>query len=145
MQGNCRNIYKAARLAAGLTQERAAEMMSLSVDSLVCNKEVRKMEEMTGKITAKGLALLAAIDAGLCPVAENGTIDETIFERFWTHFEKNLVEYFKNNPNYPIKMFDHKTEDESYKRYKHRCYRNLILKALLFFILGLFCGRLLKL
>ncbi|MGN0985715.1 MAG: helix-turn-helix domain-containing protein [Candidatus Enterenecus sp.] len=34
MQSNCRNIYKAARLAAGLTQERAAEMMSISVRSL---------------------------------------------------------------------------------------------------------------
>lgn len=34
MQGICRNIYKAARLAAGLTQERAAEMMSISVRSM---------------------------------------------------------------------------------------------------------------
>ena len=28
-------------------------------------------------------------------------------------------------------------EDESYKRYKHRQYRNLILKSLLAFMLGL--------
>lgn len=34
MQQSCRNIYKAARLAAGLTQERAAEMMGLSVRSV---------------------------------------------------------------------------------------------------------------
>lgn len=34
MQQNCKNIYKTARMAAGLTQERASEMMSVSVRSL---------------------------------------------------------------------------------------------------------------
>ena len=34
-------------------------------------------------------------------------------------------------------VFHHESEEESYKRYKHRCYRNLILEALLFFIIGL--------
>lgn len=36
-----------------------------------------------------------------------------------------------------LKFYDD-TDEESYKRYKHRCYRNLILKSLLSFILGLF-------
>ena len=41
-------------------------------------------------------------------------------------------------PIYDVDLrFNEETEDESYKRYKHRCYRNLIIKALLFFILGL--------
>lgn len=34
MQNNCTNIYKAARLVAGYTQERAAEMLNLSVRSI---------------------------------------------------------------------------------------------------------------
>lgn len=34
MPGNSRNIYAAARIAAGLTQERAAERLALSVRSL---------------------------------------------------------------------------------------------------------------
>lgn len=34
MQNDCTNIYQAARKAAGLTQERAAELLNLSVRSL---------------------------------------------------------------------------------------------------------------
>ena len=33
--------------------------------------------------------------------------------------------------------FNDDAEEESYKRYKHRCYRNLIIKSLLYFLLGL--------
>ena len=39
--------------------------------------------------------------------------------------------------NEPSKMLYEYAEDESYKRYKHRQYRNLILKSLLAFMLGL--------
>lgn len=34
MQNDCKNIYKTARQVAGLTQERAAEMLGISVRSL---------------------------------------------------------------------------------------------------------------
>ena len=34
-------------------------------------------------------------------------------------------------------MLYYKSQNESYKRYKHLCYRNLILEAALSFILGL--------
>ena len=34
MSGECRNIYKAARRAAGFTQERASELLGVSVRSL---------------------------------------------------------------------------------------------------------------
>ena len=34
MQGDCTNIYQSARKIAGLTQERAAELLGLSVRSL---------------------------------------------------------------------------------------------------------------
>ena len=34
MQSNCKNIYKTARLVAGHTQEKAAEMLGISVRSL---------------------------------------------------------------------------------------------------------------
>ena len=41
-------------------------------------------------------------------------------------------------PSYDVDLkFNDDAKDESYKRYKHRCYRNLIIKALLSFLLGL--------
>lgn len=39
----------------------------------------------------------------------------------------------------------YETQDESYTWYKHLCYRNLILEALLSFILGLFTAFFLQL
>ena len=39
----------------------------------------------------------------------------------------------------------YETQNEGYKRYKHLCYRNLILESLLAFILGLFTACFLKL
>ena len=45
----------------------------------------------------------------------------------------------RKKPIYDVDLkFNDDAEEESYKRYKHRCYRYLILKALLFFFLGLF-------
>lgn len=41
-------------------------------------------------------------------------------------------------------MLYYKTQKESYKRYKHLCYRNLILESALAFILGLFLAVLFK-
>ena len=37
-------------------------------------------------------------------------------------------------------MLYYESQDEGYKRYKHRCYRNLILEALLAFALGILCA-----
>ena len=42
-------------------------------------------------------------------------------------------------------VFYDEAEEESWKRYKLACYRNLILKSLLTFLLGLFLAVLLKL
>lgn len=42
------------------------------------------------------------------------------------------------------KMLQEDTEDKSYKRYKNICYCNLVLKGLVFFVLGIFCCYLLK-
>lgn len=42
-------------------------------------------------------------------------------------------------------MLYYETQDEGYKRYKHLCYRNLILEALLAFPLGVLLCALLKL
>lgn len=41
-------------------------------------------------------------------------------------------------------MFGYEAEDESYKRYKHRCYRNLVLKSLLTFVLGMLVSAVFK-
>ncbi len=37
-------------------------------------------------------------------------------------------------------MLYYETQDEAYKRYKYRCYRELILEALLSFSLGVLCA-----
>lgn len=42
-------------------------------------------------------------------------------------------------------MLDEQTEDESYRRYKDLCYRNLILEFLLSLVLGLLVAHFLKL
>lgn len=42
-----------------------------------------------------------------------------------------------NPGEYTNVMLDQEAEEESYKRYKHRCYRNLVLKSLLTFLLGM--------
>ena len=44
----------------------------------------------------------------------------------------------------PGKVFDEDAEEKSYKRYKHRCYRNLVLESLLAFLLGILLTALLK-
>jgi len=45
----------------------------------------------------------------------------------------------------PRTVLYYESQDESYRRYKHLCYRNLILKSSLFFVFGLFIAFLLKL
>ena len=39
-------------------------------------------------------------------------------------------------------MLSNEAEDECYKRYKRSCYRYLVLKSLLSFLLGIFLARL---
>ena len=40
-------------------------------------------------------------------------------------------------PIYDVHLkFNDDAKEESYKRYKHRCYRNLVIKALLYFLFG---------
>lgn len=47
------------------------------------------------------------------------------------------MKHLRKNSDYTGEVFSNQTEDESYRRYKHRCYRNLILEALLGLLLGL--------
>ena len=42
------------------------------------------------ELAPKGKALLAAIDAGLCPEERDGSIDISKFETFWAKFEKKV-------------------------------------------------------
>lgn len=42
-------------------------------------------------------------------------------------------------------VLNEEPNEESYKRYKYLCYRNLILKSLLTFVLGLLVAYMLKL
>lgn len=42
-------------------------------------------------------------------------------------------------------VFDQEAKEESYKRYKHLCYRNLAIEAALAFVLGLLFAFLFKL
>ena len=43
----------------------------------------------------------------------------------------------QNKANDACVMFYDQAEEERYKRYKHVCYRNLVIKALLALVLGL--------
>lgn len=52
---------------------------------------------------------------------------------------------FRNPRNDPGEMFYDKAEEERCKRYERRQYRNLVLKALLTFVLGLLISYFLKL
>lgn len=56
-----------------------------------------------------------------------------------------LPKEIKQDPKDPRAMLYYKAQDESYKRHKYLCYRNLILKSLLTFVLGLLFSFLLKL
>jgi hypothetical protein len=47
------------------------------------------------------------------------------------------MKHLRKNSDYTGEAFSNQTEDESYRRYKHIYYRNLILEALLGFLLGL--------
>ena len=109
-------------------------------------ERLEKGEASSGciSISAKGLALLCAIDAGLCPEIEDG-YDIEAFEHFWAKYEADLAEYGKRYAYNAGKMLDQQPEDEGYRRYKYRCYRNLILKSLLAFGFGVFVSLLFKL
>ena len=50
------------------------------------------------------------------------------------------VKQFKKKSKYSGVMLGEEAADISYERYKKICYRNLILKSLLFFLLGLVTG-----
>lgn len=65
----------------------------------------------------------------------------TLMDRVFDPLPKEL----KNSPDYPGAKFYYQSQDESYRRYKHLCYRNLILEATLPFILGLLFSFFLKL
>ena len=50
------------------------------------------------------------------------------------------VKQFKEKFKHSGVMLCEEAEDERYERYKKICYRKLILKSLLFFLLGLVTG-----
>lgn len=95
-------------------------------------------------ITTKGIALLAAIEAGICPKVDEG-YNTDAFELFWSKFETELAKKRENGSHNAQNMLNNQAEDERYHRYKHRCQRNLIFKLLLSFFLGLLLMALLKL
>ena len=49
-----------------------------------------------------------------------------------------LPKELRQSSDQASKMLYYETQDEGYRRYKHLQYRNLILEALLCFLLGLF-------
>ena len=49
----------------------------------------------------------------------------------------NLLKERKKRIDKTYPMFNQYADDKSYKRYKHRQYRNLIIKSLLALVLGL--------
>ena len=63
------------------------------------------------RLTEKGLAVLAAIECGLCPKVEGGYNTEK-FDEFWDLYEKMLADYkqryCKQRKNWFIRIFSRK-------------------------------------
>lgn len=60
------------------------------------------------------------------------------------YVERSFSQQGNNQLNDTGEMLNKKTEDESYRRYKHIQYRNLVLKSLLTFFLVLLFSYILK-
>lgn len=74
------------------------------------------------------------------PLQQGGTRMKRIYrlmDRIFDPLPKDL----KNDPNYTDAELYYQSQDESYRRYKHLCYRNLILEFALAFFLGLLLCR----
>lgn len=50
---------------------------------------------------------------------------------------RELIKKRKQELQEMSKMFNYYTYEEGYRRYKNRCYRDLIIKSLLFFLAGI--------
>lgn len=106
MPGDYRNIYKNARSAAGYTQERAAEMLGISVESLRAyetggrvpgNNTVERMIEIysTPYLAYQHLKESNALMSHIIPALEERTMLETcvrIFTRLHRFSEQHSVE-----------------------------------------------------
>ena len=88
-------------------------------------------------LSAKACALLAAVEAGLCPRVEGGW-DTDAFERFWEIYQDKLSKQGRKESDDSGEVLHEKTQNKRDKRHDRRYYRDLVLKSLLAFVLGLF-------
>lgn len=56
-------------------------------------------------LTHKGLAVISAIQSGLCPKTEEGW-DTNGFEKFWAKYQDDLADYRKKLPRKLRSAFD---------------------------------------
>lgn len=98
MQRECRNIYKAARLGAGLSQEAAAEVLDLSVESVRAyetgqtvppNDKVLRMAEAYG---SPGLRLEHARATDELGIIPQGAVPQS-FELLTIQIYTNLMTF----------------------------------------------------
>lgn len=69
------------------------------------------MKKESFTITPKGIAVLAAIDAGLCPEVDGG-YDTEAFEKFWQQYDLSLRKKFNYEINDINNMFKKQSFDE---------------------------------
>lgn len=81
-------------------------------------------------ITDKGIALLAAIDAGLCKKTDKG-YDITEFTKFWELYQKDLANAKKCN-----NLICEQAKNKCDNGYKHRNYLKSMLLILFSFAFG---------
>lgn len=94
------------------------------------NETVRRLENGGQRFSSAGINSVRA-----CRRSDN--IEIIIADIAIRRGRMKLFKKRSKESNEISKMFDDQTKDESYKRYKHRCYRNLILESLLSFVLGI--------
>lgn len=87
---------------------------------------------MEHRITLKGIAVVQAVEAGLCPEAEDG-YDDSAFLKFWDTFEPELWKYVQEHPEDAIEVLYDKPKKERDDRHY---YRNLILRSIATFFIG---------
>lgn len=94
-------------------------------------------------LSDKGIALLAAIEAGICPKIENGGHDIATFELFWEIYQEKSLKNRVNTAKYLRKVLykeGHQTAND--RAYQRKRYLKLTICSLGGLLFGSFVTKL---